>query len=72
MQVTRLIKKQEDGTYEGKLVLSQAQVEFLINVALGVLVQSGLATIIEKEVTLESLDDADLVTQEPITMETLN
>ena len=65
MEITRIVKKQEDGTYEATLVLTEAQTQFLVNFALGVLVQSGMATVIETEV-----DPA--LPSEPLTPETIN
>jgi len=56
MQIIRLIKKQEDGSYEATLALSQEQTEFLLNVALGVLVRSGLATINDQLLDPEEVD----------------
>ena len=52
MEITKLVRKQEDGTYEATMVLTEAQTQFLVNFAIGVLVQSGLATVVEKEFTL--------------------
>ena len=52
MEITKLVRKQEDGTYEATMVLTEAQTQFLVNFAIGVLVQSGLATVVEKESTL--------------------
>ena len=54
MEIVKLIKKQEDGSYEATLALTQEQTEFLINIALGVLVQSGLATVVEQEVDADT------------------
>ena len=53
MQITKLIKKQEDGSFEATLALSAEQIQFLVNFALGVLVQNGMATIVEQVVEEE-------------------
>lgn len=71
MQITRLVKKQEDGTFEATLVLTNEQTQFLVNFAIGLLVQSGLATIEEREVngedeTLASPDQIVVPTPETI------
>jgi hypothetical protein len=65
MEITRITKKQEDGTYEATLVLTEAQTQFLVNFALGMLVQSGMATIIEVEAN-------SAIPSEPLTPETIN
>lgn len=49
MEITKIIRKQEDGTYEATMSLTEEQTQFLINFAIGVLVQSGLANVIEVE-----------------------
>jgi hypothetical protein len=65
MEITKITRKKEDGTYEATLVLTEAQTQFLINFALGMLVQSGMATIIETEFS-------EAVPSEPLTPETIN
>ena len=49
MQITKVIRKKDDGTFEATLVLTDDQTRFLINFAIGVLVQQGLANIVEQE-----------------------
>ena len=70
MQITRLVKKQEDGTFEATLVLTNEQTQFLVNFAIGLLVQSGLATIdervVEEDETLASPDQIVVPTPETI------
>lgn len=60
MQITKLKRRKEDGTFEATLVLTDDQTQFLINFALGVLVQQGIANIVEQEVeeTQEQLEQA--------------
>jgi len=59
MEITKLIKKQEDGTFEATIILTEEQTKFLVNFAIGMLVQSGIATVIEQEVdTLPSNEQA--------------
>lgn len=50
MQITKLIRKKEDGTFEATLILSDEQTQFLVNFAIGMLVQQGLANIVEQDV----------------------
>ena len=54
MQITKIVKKNEDGTFEATLVLSEEQTQVLVNIGLGMLVQQGLITIVEK--TVEELE----------------
>lgn len=49
MQVIRVLKKQEDGTYDVDFKLDEKQVGFLINFALGILVQRGIAAFIDTD-----------------------
>ena len=71
MQITRLIRKHEDGTFEATLVLTNEQTQFLVNFALGLLVQSGLAQIEEREATEEDDKLASTQLTTPTT-ETIN
>lgn len=71
MQITKLVRKKEDGTYEATLVLTEEQTQFLVNFALGVLVQNGVATIVEQEAD-EFDSAAQEQQQEPIKTETVN
>lgn len=41
MQITRIVKKKEDGNHEVTMMLTEEQTTFLINFALGLLVQQG-------------------------------
>ena len=41
MLITRVIKQQEDGTFQATMSLTEEQTAFLINFALGILVQEG-------------------------------
>ena len=50
MQITKIVKKNEDGTIEATLVLSEEQTQVLINIGLGMLIQQGLVTLVEKTV----------------------
>lgn len=69
MQITKLVRKKEDGTYEATLVLTEEQTQFLVNFALSVLVQNGVAIIVEQDAdTFESAEQQ----QEPIKQETVN
>lgn len=47
MIITQVTKKEEDGSMSVQLMLTEEQTAFLINFALGALVQQGLATIQE-------------------------
>lgn len=44
MQITRVFKQADDGDYTFELRLSDEQVAFLVNFAVGQLVTAGLAT----------------------------
>lgn len=57
MQITKLIRKKEDGTFEATLVLTDDQTQFLVNFAIGVLVQQGIAQIVEQEAVEQSTDE---------------
>lgn len=63
MQITKLIKKQEDGSFEATLALSAEQIQFLVNFALGVLVQNGMATIVEQVVEEEDTQQPTVPTE---------
>ena len=54
MQITKIVKKNEDGSFEATLVLSEEQTQVLVNIGLGMLIQQGLITIVEK--TVEELE----------------
>ena len=74
MQITKIVKKNEDGTLEATLVLSEEQTQVLINIGLGMLVQQGLITIVEKtmeELEKEQSEGATLQISAPAT-ETIN
>jgi hypothetical protein len=47
MQITRVFKQQEDGSYIFEMKLSEEQVGFLVNFAVGELVQAGIANYID-------------------------
>ena len=70
MQITKLIRKQEDGSFEATLALSQEQTQFLVNFAINVLVQNGMATIVEKAV--EEFQEETTPGQQEPTPETVN
>ena len=63
MQITKLIKKHEDGSFEATLALSAEQIQFLVNFALGVLVQNGMATIVEQVVEEEDTQQPTVPTE---------
>lgn len=70
MQVTKLIKKKEDGSFEAVLALSEDQTQFLVNFALNLLVQQGIAVIVEQEVDDFASDAQEQQEQKP--SETIN
>ena len=75
MQITKIVKKNEDGTFEATLVLSEEQTQVLVNIGLGMLVQQGLITIVEKtveELEKEQLEGVAAMQVSTPTTETLN
>lgn len=47
MEITRVFKQQEDGSYIFEMKLTDEQVAFLVNFALGQLVTAGVAAYID-------------------------
>lgn len=45
MQITKVIKNNADGSVEAKLLLTEEQTGFLLNFAIEMLVNAGLATL---------------------------
>lgn len=48
MQITRITRKNEDGSYEAVLALTEAQTQFLVNFAITALIQQGVLSVVEK------------------------
>ena len=53
MQITKLIRKKEDGTIEATLLMSEEQAQFLVSFAIAHLVTAGIVTVVEQEATEE-------------------
>lgn len=49
MIIKKIVKQEEDGSYRAEFMLTQEQISFLLSFAVGLLVQQGLATIIQQD-----------------------
>ena len=49
MQIIKVIRNKDDGTVEATFALTEDQTRFLLNFAIGILVNNGLAQVIEQE-----------------------
>jgi hypothetical protein len=56
MVVTKIEKKLEDGTLEVKFALTEEQTAFLINFAIGTLVQQGVISFAGQDVSQDEKD----------------
>lgn len=66
MVIKQIKRNKDDGSVEVAMVLDEEQTKFLLNFAIGILVQNGIATVIEHD------DAAEAQSQPAVAPEQLN
>lgn len=65
MVITKITKNNEDGSVEAKLQLSEEQTAYLLNFAIGMLVNAGIATVVEVDEQEQQQDVIEVVGDAP-------